>query len=257
MDFKKIKINKGKNEIKLLLLNNPWGRNIYNEGIGPYCIENLNENVMVLKPYIEYNLNSEDGCFWIDYESFLKNYISITVCKIPCNYNCINYALKEKENFELPLIYKLKIEKKTNVWFNVNMSISEGVRNGNDMIYLMKLLIINKIDDKGKIIKTYSEIVGLDDLQVNYDLEEGNYIIWLYMPKRYFPESNKLNAHFMVSSEHKIKIGFLDYDTDFKYIKNLSIYLFEQNNQEKIKEKDDKMINRLQKFRWNFSVLFS
>ena len=31
-----------------------------------------------------------------------------------------------------------------------------------------------------------------------------------------FPESDKLNAHFMVSSEHKIKYEFLDYDTDFK-----------------------------------------
>ena len=242
LDFKKIKINKGKNEIKLLLLNNPWGRNIYNEGIGSYCLENLDENVMNLKPYIEYNLNSEDGCFWIDYDSFLKNYISITVCKIPCNYNCINYSLNSKENFELPLIYKLKIDKKTNIWFNVNMSISEEIRKGNDIIYLMRFLIISKIDEKGKIIKIYNEIVGLDDLQVNYDLDEGNYLIWLYIPKRYFPGSDKLDAHFMISSEHKLKIGFIDYDIDFKYIKSLSEYKFEQNNQEKLKAKEDKMV---------------
>ena len=242
LDFRKVKINKGKSEIKLLLLNNPWGRNIYNEGIGPYCLENLNEDVIGLKPYIEYNLNSEDGCFWIDFESFIKSYISITVCKIPCNFKCINYSLNENKNFELPLIYRLKVEKKTNIWFNVNMSVSEEIRNGNDSIYLMKFLIINKIDDKGKIVKTYNLITGIDDLQVNHDLDEGNYIVWLYVPKRYFPESDKLNAHFMVSSEHKIKYEFLDYDTDFKYIKSLSQNLFEQNNQEKMKEKDEKMI---------------
>ena len=242
LDFKKIKINKGKSEIKLLLLNNPWGRNIYNEGVGSYCLENLDENVMNLKPYIEYNLNSEDGCFWIDYDSFLKNYISINVCKIPCNYNCINFSLNSKENFELPLIYKLKIDKKTNIFFNVNMSISEEIRSGNDTIYLMKFLLISKIDEKGKIIKTYNEIIGLDDLQINYDLDEGNYIIWLYIPKRYFPESDKLDAHFMVSSEHKIKFGFIDYDIDFKYIKSLSEYWFEQNNQERLKAKEEKMV---------------
>ena len=242
LDFKKIKINKDKNEMILLLLNNPWGRNIYNEGIGPYCLDNLNENTINLKPYIEYNLNSEDGCFWIDYESFLKNYISITLCKIPCNYRCINFSLNEKENYELPLMYKLKIEKKTNVFFNINMNLSDEIRNGNETIYLMKMLIINQIDDKGKIIKTYNKATALDDMQLNYDLNVGNYIIWLYIPKKYFPESNKLNAHFMVSSEHKIKIDFLDYDIDFKYIKNLCQIIFEKNNQKKLNEKDEKMM---------------
>ena len=242
LDFKKIKINKNKNEMILLLLNNPWGRNVYNEGIGPYCLENINENTISLKPYIEYNLHSEDGCFWIDYESFLKNYISITVCKTPCNYFCINFDLKEKENYELPLMYRLKIEKKSNIFFNINMSLSDEIRNGNDYIYLMKMLIINKIDDTGKITKTYNNTVGMDDMQINYDLDSGNYIIWLYLPKRYFPESNKINAHFMISSEHKFKIDFLDYDADFRYIINLSKVIFEQKNEQKIKEKEDKMI---------------
>ena len=241
-DFKKIKINKNKDEMILLLLNNPWGRNVYNEGIGPYCLENINENSINLKPYIEYNLHSEDGCFWIDYESFLKNYISISVCKIPCNYFCINFDLKEKENYELPLLYKLKIEKKSNIFFNINMNLSNEIRNGNDCIYLMKMLIINKIDDTGKIIQTYNHTVGVDDMQINYDLDIGNYIIWLYLPKRYFPESNKINAHFMVSSENKFKIDFLDYDIDFNYIINLSKVIFEQKNQKKMNEKEDKMI---------------
>ena len=242
LDFKKIIINKDKNEMILLLLNNPWGRNIYNEGIGPYCLENLNENTINLKRYIEYNLNSEDGCFWIDYKSFLKNYISITLCKIPCNYKCINFSLNEKENYELPLMYKLKIEKKTNIFFNINMNLSDEIRNGNEIIYLMKMLIINQIDDKGNVIKTYNKVSALDDMQINYDLDIGNYIIWLFIPKKYFPESNKLKAHFMVSSEYKIKIEFLDYDIDFKYIKNLCQILFEKNNQKKLNEKDEKML---------------
>ena len=99
----------------------------------------------------------------------------------------------------------------------------------------MRFLIISKIDEKGKLIKIYNEIVGLDDLQVNYDLDEGNYLIWLYIPKRYFPGNDKLDAHFMVSSEHKLKIGFIDYDIDYKYIKvkvndNLPHSLYSTNN---------------------------
>jgi hypothetical protein len=122
------------------------------------------------------------------------------------------------------------------------MSLSDEIRNGNDYIYLMKMLIINKIDDTGKITKTYNNTVGMDDMQINYDLDSGNYIIWLYLPKRYFPESNKINAHFMISSEHKFKIDFLDYDADFRYIINLSKVIFEQKNEQKINEKEDKMI---------------
>ena len=242
LDFKKIKINKNKDEMILLLLNNPWGRNVYNEGIGPYCLENLNEATINLKPYIEHNLNSEDGCFWIDYNSFLKNYISINVCKIPCNYFCINFDLNQKENYELPLMYKLNIEKKTNIFFNINMTLSEEIRNGNDYIYLMKLLIINKIDDKGKIIQTFNYTTGIEDMQQEFDFDAGNYIIWLYIPKRYFPESDKINARFMISASNKFKIDFLDYDTDFKYIMNLSQIIFEQKNKERINEKEDKMI---------------
>ena len=58
---KKIKINQGKNEMKLLLLNNPWGRNIYNEGIGPYCLENLNENVDNEALFHLYNYYRDNG----------------------------------------------------------------------------------------------------------------------------------------------------------------------------------------------------
>lgn len=242
LDFKKIKINKNKDEMILLLLNNPWGRNVYNEGIGPYCLENLNEATINLKPYIEHNLDSEDGCFWIDYNSFLKNYISINVCKIPCNYFCINFDLNQKENYELPLMYKLNIEKKANIFFNINMTLSEEIRNGNDYIYLMKLLIINKIDDKGKIIQTFNYTTGIEDMQQEFDFDAGNYIIWLYIPKRYFPESHKINARFMISASNKFKIDFLDYDTDFKYIMNLSQIIFEQKNKERINEKEDKML---------------
>ena len=245
LDYKKIKINNNSNEIELLLLNNPWGRNIYNEGIGPYCLENLNKDTINLKPYIEYNLKAEDGCFWIDYESFIKNFISVNVCKIPCNYYCVNYFFDDEKFYELPLIYTMKIEKKTNIWFNINMSRSDDIRNFNDTKLLLKIIVINKIDQKGNIVKTYKDISAIEDIQNNYDLDEGNYIIWIYLPKKYFPESKKLKAHFMVSSEYKIKLNFLNYDIDYKYIINAAIFLFNLNeeNQKKMKDNKERMIN--------------
>ena len=234
LDCKKIKINKDQNEMKLLLINNPWGRNVYNGGIGKYCLENLNDDLMNLKPYIESNLKSEDGTFWIDYDSFVKNYVSINLCKIPCGYHCTDYFLSTKKCFEVPLLYKLNIDKKTNMRFNVNLARSKSIIEHRDKIKAPTYLIINQIDDQGKIINTFSRSIGSDDMQVDYDLEKGNYIIWLYIPKKYMSDTSELKANFMVSSEHKIKIKFLNYDKDFAYIKNTCEYLFNANNEGKL-----------------------
>ena len=216
LDFKKIQINNGKDEMNLLLINNPWGKNVYNDGIGKYCLENLNNDLINLKPYIENNINSEDGTFWIDYDSFIKNYISIKICKIPCNYFCINHLLSKQKCFELPLIYKLEIDKKTNVWFNINMTRSKSIINHYEKIKVFTFLVINQINEEGKIIKTFSKLKSNDDMQTNYDLEKGNYLVWIYIPKKYLSEKKELNAKFMVSFDNEIKIKFLNYDIDFK-----------------------------------------
>ena len=245
LDCKKIKINQEKDEMKLLLMNNPWGRNVYDEGIGKYCLENLNKDYINLKPYIESNLNSEDGSFWIDYDTFVKNYISINVCKIPCNYHCKNYSLSNEKDFELPLLYKLNIDKKTNIWFNLNISKSKSIINHFENKTIFKFLIINQINDEGKIIKTYSKTKGSDDIQECYDLEKGNYLIWLYIPKKYISDIDELNANFRVCYDNKIKIKFLNYDVDFKFITNACEYIFNIKNEKGINELKESYIQCL------------
>ena len=245
LDTKTIKIKKGKDEMKLLLINNPWGRNVYESGIGKYCLENLNDDYINLKPYIESNLNSEDGTFWLDYDTFIKNYISINLCKIPCNYHCINYSLSNQKNFELPLIYKLVIDKKTNIWFNININNSISIINHQEKKKIFKFLVINQIDNEGKIIQAFSKTISLDDMQTNYDLEKGNYLIWLYLPKKYTSNEGDINGTFIVSSDNKVNLKFIKYDKDFNYISNTCEYLFNKNNETKMKEKEDKLIKCL------------
>ena len=240
IDYETIKINKNKDEMKLLLINNPWGDNVYNGGIGKYCLENLNEDLINLKHYIEYNLNSEDGSFWIDYGSFVKNYYGVRICKIPCNYHCINYSLSNDKHFELPLIYKLKIDKKTNIWFNINIHNTKSIINNDENNKIIKFLVINQVNDEGKVINSFSSVEE-NDIQVNYDLEKGNYLIWLYIPKKFGNNKGDLKANFGVSSENNININILDYDKDFKYIINICEYLFILNNEKKIKEKKNLM----------------
>ena len=243
-DCQKIKINNNQSEMKLLLLNNPWGRNVYDEGIGKYCLENLDENVMNLKPYIENNINSKDGTFWIDFDSFIKNYVKFSICKIPCNYHCTNYYLSKK-CFEIPLLFKLEVNKKSNIWFNINIARSKSIINHEEKIQAFVYFIINQINEEGKIVKSFSNTSLNNDFQNNYDLEKGKYIIWVYIPKKYASKVNELNANFMVSSDNKINIKFLNYDTNFVFMKNISESLFKMNNKGKKDKEENKLIKYL------------
>ncbi len=240
IDYKIIKINNDKNEMKLLLINNPWGRNVYNDGIGKYCIENINEDTISLKPYIESNINSIDGTFWIDYDTFVKNYYSIKICKIPCNYHIRNYNIFENNNLEKPFIFKLIINKKSNIFFNINVNRSESIINHQCKYNIYFFLIINKIDDNGNIIKTFSKSTILNDLQFIQDLENGNYIVWLYIQK--IEEiKDDIKANFMVSCDNEINIEFIKYDENFKYILNASEKIFNLNNNIIEENNEDKL----------------
>ena len=56
--MKTIILNDEKTSVKLLLLNNPWGKNIYNSEIfGKYKYNPNNPNLKELNNYIHYNIN--------------------------------------------------------------------------------------------------------------------------------------------------------------------------------------------------------
>ena len=167
--------------MKLLLINNPWGKNVYNDGIGKYW--KYKWRYYKFKTIYRDNINSIDGTFWIDYDSFVKNYYSIKICKILCNYHIRNYNISENNNLEKPFIFKLIINKKSNIFFNINVNRSESIINYQCKYNIYFFLIINKIDDNGNIINTFSKSTILNDSQFIQDLENGNYIVWLYVQK--------------------------------------------------------------------------
>ena len=59
LDIKTIFV--GENEVKLLILNYPWRKNIYNNNIGNYIQNNKNEKMKVINKYKQYNIDSLDG----------------------------------------------------------------------------------------------------------------------------------------------------------------------------------------------------
>ena len=67
-------------------------------------------------------------------------------------------------------------------------------------------------------------------------MEKGNYLIWLYIPKKFGNNKGDLKANFGVSSENNLNINILNYDKDFKYIINICEYLFILNIEKKFNE---------------------
>ena len=119
LDIKTLSVEDKK--IKLLLLNNPWGKNIYNSNIIANYIQNIkNDKMKNLNKYIQYNIDSLDGTFWIDFDSFFESFEYVSLCKILTNSKIYIYKFLDDGYYLNPFIYNLKIlEDNTDVYLSV------------------------------------------------------------------------------------------------------------------------------------------
>ena len=50
--------------------------------IGNFIQDTKNEKMKDLNKYIQYNIDSLDGTFWIDFDSFFESFHYVSLCKI-------------------------------------------------------------------------------------------------------------------------------------------------------------------------------
>ena len=119
LDIKTIFV--GEIEVKLLLLNNPWGKNIYNSNIiGNYIQNNKNEKMKDINKYIQYNIDSLDGTFWIDFDTFFDSFSYVSICKILTASKIYLYKLNDIIFYNVPFIFNLKVlEDETDVYLSI------------------------------------------------------------------------------------------------------------------------------------------
>ena len=97
--------------MKLLLINNPWGKNVYNDGIGKYCIEHINEDTIriVHKGFIKSSYYTEMYLICenkSDKKITIKdNDDSLSINNSPSEYTC--YDTTVEPNSMALLIYRL------------------------------------------------------------------------------------------------------------------------------------------------------
>jgi len=231
LEVKSIFLKQQKDEIKLLLLNNPWGKNIYNgNNIGEYIYNPRNKDMEELNKYIQYNMNSKDGTFWIDIDTFYENFSYVSICKIISDSDVSIYYFDDDIYYLNPMIFNM-IVTEDNTLCSISVHGKQNLNKLlNDKIY--KYLIINKYDQNNNIIETYSKYDYYDDIGINLELNKGNYIIWVYIPKKFNKDISYMRGSLKIVNNKKILFDFIKFDVNYKYIIQSAkdILLLKENN---------------------------
>lgn len=232
LDIKTVILNDDKSEVKLLLLNNPWGKNIYNsELFGKYKYNPNNKNMADLNKYIHYNMNSKDGTFWIDFDTFYESFSYVSLCKIIPNSKIKIYKFEDEIFYKKPLIFNLIVENdETEINFSIHLK-----RNVYEVKQYLSYcyLIINKYDENKKIIEAFSLYEYTRDINKSFTFNKGKYALFVYMPEKYhYNKNEKMINTLKIIHNKDIAFDFIKFDDNFSYlmqsIKNI-FYLKDKN----------------------------
>lgn len=232
LDIKSVFV--GKKENKLLLLNNPWGKNIYNSNIiGNYIQDTKKLEMKELNKYIQYNIDSLDGTFWIDFDTFYECFSYISLCQILTSSKIYIYKFEKEIYYQKPFIFDLKIlENETDVYLSILFERNKYDRR-NEKKKLNFYFMLNKINDKNEIENSYS-LFSREEINIKKMLTKGYYHIWFYLPHKYFTDK----CSFKIVFNKNIIIDFNKFDEDFKYLQQISKEIILIKNKKKKEENE-------------------
>ena len=218
LDIKTIYVDK--QEIKLLLFNNPWGNNIYNSNIIGYFVQNTKDEKMKdINKFIQYNIDSLDGTFWIDFDSFFESFAYISLCKILTGAKIYIYKFENENYYMKPFIFNLKIlEDDTDVYLSILYERNKYDKK-NKTRKINCYLILNKVNGNNIIDETFS-LFSIEEINISKILKKGNYHIWIYIPRQDNNDYDKFS--FKIVFNKNIYIDFNKFDDNFKYLNQIS-----------------------------------
>ena len=215
------KIIKGK-KIKLIQIRNPWGKKEWN---GKYSNYYLEKNPDIMKYFN--NEKRDNGIFWIEYNDYIVFFDKTEICKIE-KCICVKNVIIEKNRVNLPNFFHLIIKKRCNV--NINI-IRKSYRFNKNILKneeIISNLILVKIENNFKIIKTNSSIKS--NCLISEILDEGEYIIYFYVDYNngLFDKIRKFALN--VSCDEYFDLFDHSIDKDFSFL----FYLLEEYNKDLI-----------------------
>ena len=235
LDIKTILVDK--NEIKLLLLNNPWGKNIYNSNIiGNYIQDSKNVKMKELNKFIQYNIDSSDGTFWIDFDTFFECFNYVSLCKILTASKIYIYKFEKEIFYQKPFIFDMKIlEDETDINLSILYERNKYDRK-NEKKNLNFYFMLNKINNNKEVENSFS-IYSKDEINVKKLLNKGYYHIWMYLPQNDIIDKSS----FKIVFNKNIIINFNKFDNDFKYVHQISKEIILIKNKDNKNQKNNEL----------------
>jgi hypothetical protein len=169
-------------DIKLLNVRNPWGQFEW----GGAWSDNSKEWTKPMKKAFKPNFNAKDGSFWISYEDFLKNFCSVTVCKVE-NWNEVRLkgifmrlmeAQDADEDFVLSkFYYSFRLEEETTIEVGLHQE-DERILGSDRRRYIDMQILILKRHTNGTLSIEHDSGSKCDrDNELHVTLGAGFYIL--------------------------------------------------------------------------------
>ena len=101
-----------------------------------------------LNKYIQYNIDSLDGTFWIDLDTFFECFSYISLFKILTDAKIFIYKFNKDIYYQKPFIFNLKVlNNETNIYLSILYERNKYDRN-QEQKEVNFYLILNKINDR-------------------------------------------------------------------------------------------------------------
>ena len=167
---------------RLMKVRNPWGQFEWGGAWSDDSEEWTEEMIEAFEP----NFDTKDGTFWISFEDFLKNYTSITICKVE-NWNEVRLKgifmrLMESEDADEDFVlskfyYSFRLEEETIIEFGLHQEDARILGSDRRRYIDMQLLILKRHTNGTLTIEHDSGSKGGRDNETFVTLGQGFYIV--------------------------------------------------------------------------------
>lgn len=172
-DAKQGMINSGL--IRLLRIRNPWGCYEFN---GRWSDNSPEWNTESRKIFGTYK-NGDDGCFWIQYEDYLKYFVATEICK---TYNTLcSKSHKIEKDLNMPHLFELQVYDTNKITVSSIKSYWRTTRQIPENAELAMNILVSKIGNSNKSLEFIQAGNNyMHDTLLELKLEKGKYLISIH-----------------------------------------------------------------------------
>ncbi len=205
------------NEVKLVLLRNPWGDQEWN---GDWS-DKSSLWTPELRKSAQYSDDKDDGIFYMSLQDFLKNFKYSTICSVKYDASVKNFKM-EGEEISAPAVFNFILEETTDLNLDVFLKHWRFNRLEGENPNKVTSMVLGSYDQSNNLDYLESNCGPDETVSIARSLPKGSYVLWVYNSYYTLPEPRP-NSYIVrvISSNHSINFQKVGSDSHHKLIKLL------------------------------------